>query len=134
MNSEAETGSADPADDVVYGYCTAASTYEGMTYGYVFERCRFLNDGCPAESVYIGRPWREHARTVLINCYLDGHIKKEGFDDWGKKEAHETIFYGELCSEGPGAMGKRASFVKKLPPGEEEFYSRDRVLKSLKKV
>ncbi len=134
VNSEAETGSADPADDVVYGYCTAASTYEGMTYGYVFERCRFLNDGCPAESVYIGRPWREHARTVLINCYLDGHIKKEGFDDWGKKEAHETIFYGELCSEGPGAMGKRASFVKKLPPGEEEFYSRDRVLKSLKKV
>lgn len=134
VNSEAKDKAADSAEGMVYGYCTAASTYEGQAYGYVFEKCRFLSEDCPAESVYIGRPWREHARTVLLNCHLDEHIKREGFDDWGRKEAHETIFYAEYGSEGPGASGKRASFVKKLSLSEAEVYSKDRVLKSVKKV
>lgn len=129
-----EASEEEAPDSTVYGYCTAASTYEGAEYGYVFEKCRFLNDGCPKESIYIGRPWREHARTVLINCYLDEHIRKEGFDDWGKKEAHESILYAEYGSEGPGASEKRASFVKLLTPDEAASYSKDRVLKSVKKV
>lgn len=129
LNGEGKAGSADCKEDMVYGYCTAASTYDGLEYGYVFDGCRFLNEGCPAESVYIGRPWREHARTVLINCYLGEHIKKEGFDDWGKKEAHETILYAEYGSKGPGASEERASFVKKLNAEDVKAYSGDRVLK-----
>ena len=108
----------------VYGYCTAASTYEGLKYGYVFENCRFLNDGCPEKSVYLGRPWREHARTVLINCYLGEHIKEEGFHDWGKTDAHDSILYAEYGSTGPGSFGERASFVRSLTRGEAEEYSK----------
>jgi pectinesterase len=114
----------------VYGYCTAASTYDGLKYGYVFENCRFLNDGCPERSVYLGRPWREHARTVLINCYLAEHIKEEGFHDWGKTDAHESILYAEYASTGPGASGKRASFVRNLTEDEAKEYSHESFMMS----
>lgn len=95
-------------------YCTAASTPENQAYGYVFKACRFLNGGCPAGSVYLGRPWREWAKTVLLDCDLGEHIAPAGFDDWGKTHAHSTVFYAEYGSRGPGSAGERAAFVRKL--------------------
>lgn len=95
-------------------YCTAASTPENQAYGYVFKACRFLNGGCPVGSVYLGRPWREWAKTVLLDCDLGEHIAPAGFDDWGKTHAHSTVFYAEYGSRGPGSAGERAAFVRKL--------------------
>ena len=99
-------------------FCTAASTPEGQAYGYVFKGCRFVNGGCPAGSVYLGRPWREWARTVLLDCELGEHIAPAGFDDWGKTHAHGTVLFAEYGSRGPGAAGERAAFVKKLTARE----------------
>ena len=101
------------------GYVTAASTPEGQKYGYVFRRCCFTNDG-RAHGVYLGRPWREFAKTVLLDCELGDHIRPEGFHDWGKTAAHETILYAEHGCFGPGAAGERAPFVKKLSDAEAE--------------
>ncbi len=102
------------------GYCTAASTYEGEECGYIFKDCRFINEGCPTESVYLGRPWRDHAKTVLIDCFLDDHIKREGFHDWGKTAARDTVFYAECGSHGPGASSERAGFVRLIDHNEAE--------------
>ncbi|MGN0772654.1 MAG: pectinesterase family protein [Candidatus Ventricola sp.] len=99
-------------------FCTAASTPEGQAYGYVFKGCRFVNGGCPAGSVYLGRPWREWARTVLLDCELGEHIAPAGFDDWGKTHAHGTVLFAGYGSRGPGAAGERAAFVKKLTARE----------------
>lgn len=99
-------------------FCTAASTPENQAYGYVFKACRFLNGGCPAGSVYLGRPWREWAKTVLLNCELGEHIASAGFDDWGKTHAHGTVLFAEYGSRGPGAAGERAAFVRRLHEGE----------------
>lgn len=76
----------------INGYVTAASTYSGEPYGYVFNKCRFTGC-CPDNSVYLGRPWRDHAQTVLIGCYIGEHIRNELFHDWNKPQAHNTIFY-----------------------------------------
>lgn len=112
----------------VCGYVAAASTPKGHPYGYVFHKCRFTGN-CPAESVYLGRPWRNFARTVLIDCFLGGHIRREGFDDWDKPEAHDTVFYAEYRSAGPGASpGARAPFVRQLTDREAEDYRKDTVL------
>ncbi len=112
----------------VYGYATAASTPEGYPYGYVFHQCRFTGT-CPRESVYLGRPWRNFAKTVLIDCELGAHIRKEGFHDWNKPAAHETVFYAEYHSTGEGAApSKRASFVKQLTEKEALNYTREAVL------
>ena len=90
------------------GYVTAASTPRGQKYGYVFRNCRFTGNSS-RESVYLGRPWRDYARTVLIDCYLGPHICREGWHDWDKKDARSTLFYGEYGSYGPGAAGREAS-------------------------
>lgn len=112
----------------VYGYVTAASTPEGYPYGYVFHKCRFTGT-CPKESVYLGRPWRNFAKTVLIDCELGSHIRKEGFHDWNKKDAHDTVFYAEYRSTGEGAApGSRASFVRQLSASAAGQYKKEAVL------
>lgn len=112
----------------VYGYVTAASTPEGYPFGYVFHKCRFTGT-CPDGSVYLGRPWRNFAKTVLINCHLGPHIREEGFHDWNKKEAHDTIYYGEYHSTGKGASPqRRAPFVHQLTDAESLNYTKEAVL------
>lgn len=83
-------------------YITAASTFEGRPYGYVFRNCR-LTAAEGVTKVYLGRPWRPFARTVFIGCEMGAHILPEGWHDWNKPEAHETAFYAEYGSTGPGA-------------------------------
>ena len=112
----------------INSYVTAASTPEGQDYGYVMNRCRFTSN-CPPESAYLGRPWREYAKTVLINCYMDDHICKEGWHDWNKPHAHSTIFYAEYGSTGPGAtMDYRPDWIHRLKEEELPHYERDMVL------
>ncbi len=113
----------------ICGYTTAASTPEGEPFGYVFHECDFQNDGCPKGSIYLGRPWRDYAKTVLLNCTLDEHISPEGFHDWGKPQAHDSILYAEYKSSGPGASPEtRASFVKQLSDAEASAYTREAVI------
>ena len=89
-------------DREVKGYVTAPSTPEGLPFGYVMEGCRFRSN-CPDRSVYLGRPWREWGRAVLLRCVIGPHIKAEGWDDWGKELAHTTSFFAEYACTGPGA-------------------------------
>lgn len=112
----------------VNGYVTAASTPKGQTYGYVMKGCRFLGN-CPPQTVYLGRPWRDYARTVLIDCYMDSHIHREGWHDWNKPNARKSCFFAEYHSYGPGAdMASRPDWVHKLSEHELDFYDRTSVL------
>lgn len=113
---------ADQAPETgILGYVTAASTPEGASAGYVFENCRFTNVDCPKGSVYLGRPWRNFAQTVLIRCELGEHVHPQGFHDWKKAEARETIHYGECQNFGPGADASgRADFVRRIKEQEAE--------------
>ena len=111
----------------INGYVTAPSTPEGQEYGYVFESCHFTSN-CPANSVYLGRPWRNYAKAVFLNCEMDGHIRHEGFHDWNKEATHETAYWAEYNSTGEGAKGERAPWVHKLTDEEAAHYSRMNVL------
>ncbi|MCD8326127.1 MAG: pectinesterase family protein [Lachnospiraceae bacterium] len=114
------------AADRCYGYVTAASTYGKQEYGYILDHCRFTSD-CPAETVYLGRPWRQYAQTVLLHCELGAHIKPEGWQDWNKP--HETIRYAEFECFGPGAAPeRRADFSSQLTEEEAAHFTKERVL------
>lgn len=123
-------GRADKAAPFV-AYATAASTPEGQAYGYVFSHCRFLHEGCPAGSVYLGRPWREFAKTILLSCELDAHIAPAGFDDWGKRHAHGTVLFAEHSSFGPGASAVRAPFVRQLTDAQAAQITYDAFMTSM---
>lgn len=124
----------------IQGYATAASTPEGQEYGYVFSCCRFTTDRCPDGSVYLGRPWRDYAKTVLLNCELGRHIHPAGFHDWNKETARDTVFYAEYnslpltdadcpsCDAGQPPFHRRASFCCKLDSLQAAHFSKENVL------
>lgn len=86
------------------GYATAASTPEGQKYGYVFHNCRFTaGENVGDATIYLGRPWREFAKTVLLECWIGSHIKPEGWNDWSKAQFPTTGYYGEYACTGPGS-------------------------------
>lgn len=105
------------------GYVTAASTEEGAAYGFVFIDCKLVGSA-PASSSYLGRPWRNYAQTVFLNCFLDGHLKPEGWHNWGKPDAEKTAFYGEYNNTGPGFVpAQRVHWAHLLQPQEASKYT-----------
>ncbi len=114
------------ANTPIHGYITAASTPESASYGYVFKDCK-LDSDCPDASVYLGRPWREFAKTVFLNCWLGTHIHPFGWNDWNKTHGH--FYYGEYKSYGPGANpGARADFSHQLTDVEAAQYTITNIL------
>lgn len=110
----------------IFGYVTAASTFEEEPYGYVFESCKLISN-CPPDSIYLGRPWREYAKTVFLNCELGAHIHKDGWEDWGKTHGH--FYYAEYNSTGEGAdITSRADFSHQLTDEEAAHYTKEKVL------
>lgn len=104
-------------------YITAASTPEGADFGFVFLNSK-LTAAEGVDQVYLGRPWRDHGKTVFINSEMGKHIIPQGWNNWGRSEAEKTTFYGEFNSKGPGAkFEKRVSWSKLLSSEEAEKYS-----------
>lgn len=114
----------------VNGYVTAASTPEGEPYGFVFHGCSFTaSQDVASDSVYLGRPWREWAQTVLIDCWLGQHIKREGWWDWNKPAAHERARYVGTSLHGPaGDAAGWAPWTRELDATAAARYAREQVL------
>lgn len=115
-------------DREIKGFVTAPSTPCNVEFGYVMESCRFIGN-CPKQSVFLGRPWREWGKTVLLRCEIGEHIRAEGWDDWGKEAAHQTSFFAEYACTGPGAnQAGRPEWTHVLTREEANHYSRKNVL------
>jgi pectinesterase len=71
-------------------YVTAASTPEESEYGFVFIQSKIIGDA-KENSVYLGRPWRNFAKTVYIDCEMNSTIKPEGWHNWNKPDAEKTM-------------------------------------------
>jgi len=91
------------------GYITAARTDASAPYGFVFINCRLTCEwGTAANSVWLGRPWCPNGTDVnkpavaYINCYMDAHIKTEGWTSMSGVDPSHGRFY-EYNSWGSGA-------------------------------
>lgn len=117
---------------LIQGYVTAASTPKGQAYGYVFSDCRFTSKDCPAGSVYLGRPWRDYAKTILISCELGAHIHPAGFHDWNRENTHDTVYYAEYASFPATSdyrpLSDRADFVQNLNEQQAGYFAKELVL------
>lgn len=110
-------------------YITAASTPLWQEYGFVFHGCRLIGEGTKG-SVYLGRPWRDFAKTAFLACEMDAHIHPAGWHNWGKAKAEANCGYVEYGNTGAGAdTSRRASFCKLLTnPDLQEYYDARAVL------
>lgn len=77
------------------GYVTAASTPPGAEHGYVFRDCALTAEP-GVTGVYLGRPWRAHAKTDFVSCKLGGHIVPEGWHNWDNPANETTVRYREF--------------------------------------
>ena len=60
---------------------------------------------------YLGRPWKLCSRTVFMQSYMSNAIRPEGWLEWNRDFALDTLFYGEYMNYGPGAgLGSRVKW------------------------
>ena len=111
-------------------YITAASTFEGEKFGYVFNRCR-LTAAPGIDKVYLGRPWRDYAKVVYLNCEMGPHIRPEGWHNWNRPAKEKTAFYAEYNCSGPGAStGGRVGWSHVLTGTQAADYTVDNVMRN----
>lgn len=104
-------------------YITAASTTPGKAFGFVFLDCKIIADSA-VKKLYLGRPWRAHARTAFIRCQLPAAIVPEGWNNWSNPANEQTVVYAEYANSGPGAAAKgRVPWAKQLSRQEANEYS-----------
>jgi len=113
-------------------YITAASTPEGVAYGFVFKNCEVEADS-GVHNVYLGRPWRKYAKTVFINCKMDDFINPKGWSNWNKTDNYKTVFYAERNSSGEGAnKSQRVLWSHQLTEAQAEKYNVKNIFSGLK--
>lgn len=99
------------------GYITAASTPQGVAHGFVFLDCRIT--GAPGVKTFLGRPWRNYARTVFLRTEMSAVVRPAGWDNWSKPEAEQTTFYAEFGSIGDGASAThRVPWARRISAGD----------------
>lgn len=54
-------------------------------------------------STYLGRPWKQFSRTVIMRSTIGDVIKKEGWFPWDGDFALNTLYYREYQNSGPGS-------------------------------
>ncbi|KAM7273075.1 hypothetical protein ACFE04_027739 [Oxalis oulophora] len=54
-------------------------------------------------ATYLGRPWKEYSRTVVMQTCLDGFIKPAGWHLWDGDFALSTLYYAEYNNTGAGS-------------------------------
>ena len=84
----------------INGYITAACGSKD-DLGFIFRNCTIRGEeGCDDGSVFLGRPWRDEAKTVFLNCKMDTSIAPERFSGWGSIDKDESFAtYGEYNSK-----------------------------------
>lgn len=109
-------------------YITAASTPAGVPFGFVFMDCT-LTAAAGVDEVYLGRPWRDYAKTVYLHCWLGDHIRPQGWGNWGSERAEKETFYAVYQNKGPGASpDARAAWTHQLTAEQAKRYKVTNIL------
>ncbi|GMI78661.1 hypothetical protein like AT3G05610 [Hibiscus trionum] len=76
--------------------------------GFVLQNCVIsgAQDYLPVKArskSYLGRPWKQFSRTIIMQSQLDDIIAPEGWCPWNGNFALDTLWYAEFNNRGPGA-------------------------------
>ncbi|KAJ4981557.1 hypothetical protein NE237_032394 [Protea cynaroides] len=83
-------------------------TDSNQNSGISIQNCQIIpsSDLAPVKSsfpTYLGRPWKQYSRTVVMQSYIADHINPQGWAPWIGDFALSTLYYGEYSNSGPGA-------------------------------
>ncbi|KAL2327551.1 hypothetical protein Fmac_020978 [Flemingia macrophylla] len=73
--------------------------------GFVLQKCviKAADDLAPETKNYLGRPWKEFSRTIIMESQIDNLIHPDGWLPWEGDFALNTLYYGEYNNNGVGA-------------------------------
>ena len=109
-------------------YITAASTNENTRFGYLFYKCSITAEP-EVSKMYLGRPWRNYAKTVFMECEMGAFIHPQGWHNWSKPEAEITAFYGEYKNTGAGAdISNRVKWSHQLTDEKAKEWTVENIL------
>lgn len=57
----------------------------------------------PPRKAFLGRPWKEFSRTVIMQSFIDSMIAPEGWSPWVGTFGLNTLYFGEYQNRGPGS-------------------------------
>ncbi|KAM7485050.1 hypothetical protein LguiA_001059 [Lonicera macranthoides] len=80
----------------------------------------------PPFKSYLGRPWKEFSRTIIMNSFIDSNIDPEGWAVWNGNFALDTLYYSEFMNRGPGSdQSKRVAWrgIQKISPQQAETFT-----------
>ena len=97
--------------EAINGY-VAAPCGKKEDRGFVFSQCKFLSEGCRAESVYLMRPWREEGKATFLSCFYADHIHRLGFSHWTGKENDCAFTFSEFEPQASIPMERKAPASK----------------------
>ncbi|XP_062213732.1 pectinesterase-like [Phragmites australis] len=67
------------------------------------ERLASNQSASTATKTYLGRPWKEFARTVVMESVIEGFVHGQGYMPWEGQDSLGTAFFGEFGNTGDGA-------------------------------
>jgi pectinesterase len=112
----------------INSFITAASTPQGLRFGYVFLNCK-VQSKAGVDKVYLGRPWRDYAKVVFLNCDLGAHIVPAGWSNWAGTSRDKTAYFAEFENTGPGAGNSlRVNWSHQLTKNEASDYTLEKIL------
>ncbi|XP_022968697.1 putative pectinesterase/pectinesterase inhibitor 28 [Cucurbita maxima] len=102
----------------------------------IIQNCTFKADTdlAPVKNVFrsfLGRPWKEYSRTIIMESYIDDVIHPDGWLPWSGDWGLKTCFYTEFRNYGPGSdTSKRVKWrgVKVLTPAHAVDFTASRFL------
>ncbi|KAL5213935.1 hypothetical protein ABZP36_003087 [Zizania latifolia] len=97
-----------PMDNQQNSVTAHGRTDPNMKSGLVIQNCRLVPDQklfpdrfkIPS---YLGRPWKEYSRLVIMESTIADFIRPEGYMPWNGDFALKTLYYAEYNNRGPGA-------------------------------
>jgi len=99
--------------------------------GMVFQNCTITGDESylPVKAQfrsYLARPWKEYAKTIYMQCFIDDIIHPDGWLPWLGTFGLDTCFYAEFNNRGPGSdTSRRVKWggVKQISPAQALEYT-----------
>lgn len=52
---------------------------------------------------YLGRPWKEYSRTIVMESTIGDFIQPDGWLPWKGEKGLKTLYYAEFDNKGPGS-------------------------------
>ncbi|XP_058770331.1 pectinesterase-like [Vicia villosa] len=79
-----------------------------MATGIVIQNCEIVPEKAlfPVRmqfKSYLGRPWKDYSRTVVMESNIGDLIVPEGWSPWAGTQFLNTLYYAEYANTGPGA-------------------------------